>query len=452
MKKTTFSWIDYFIPEKLKEDIEEVKRLRLFIYICAMTVIFVSVSTILRLYGGVEYGASNYIGPSVIFLYATLPFIIKYTKNVTIPIYLGFAFAFFAIIHRSFYDEFLYSTAILWLMSIPALAMTILERKKSLPVMIFTFLTLTTVGILHYKEIGFAPKDPQLFATYLFVMFFIALTSHLFNREKEIVHDKYLELQLHSHKKERLSMLGEMVAGLAHEINNPLTIIVASSNLIEKELMLHPSGTNDATSDKTKRLNQKISFHAARINRLIASLREYSKNEDEIKKEFFSLSDLIATLSKGREEQFLKLGIDFRIKNSPEEIMTFANNLMLRHAILNLIENSIDAVTLYKERWIEIELKSNHKQVEIIVTDSGPGIPKEYQDKIMNAFFTTKEVGKGVGIGLLLSSRYLELNQGTLHINKEAKNTQFVITLPYVANKPNFAEENAELFHHKKVA
>lgn len=451
MKQTTFRWIDYFIPDNIKEDIEEVKRLRLFIYICAMTVIFMTISTLLRIYGNLQYGSSNYIGPAIIILFSALPFIIKYSKNIIIPVYTGFAFAFFAIIHRSFYDEFLYSTAILWLMSIPALGMTILERKKSLPILICTFFTLTAVGVLHYKEIGFAAKDPQLFATYLFVMFFIALTSHLFNREKEIVHEKYLELQLHGHKKERLSMLGEMVAGLAHEINNPLTIIVASSNLIEKELMLHPS-VNEGTTDKTKRLNQKISFHAARINRLIASLREYSKSEEEINKDYFSLSDLLTTLSKGREEQFLKLGIDFRVKNSPEEIMSYANYLMLKHAILNLVENSIDAVIQYKERWIEIELKTNRKRTEIIITDSGPGIPKEYQDKIMNAFFTTKEVGKGVGIGLLLSSRYLELNQGTLHINKESKYTQFVITLPYVNNKPNFAEENQEIFQKKKAA
>lgn len=450
MKKVAHNWMDYFIPENIKENIEEVKRLRLFIYICAMTVVFVSISTLLRIYGAVEYGASNYVGPAVIILYTLLPFAIKVLKNVIVPVYAGFVFAFVAIVHRSFYDEFLYSTAILWLMSIPALAMTILERKKSIPILVIAFLTLTFIGFYHYREIGFAAKDPQLFVTYLFVMFFIALTSHLFNREKELVHEKYLALQKHSHKKERLSMLGEMVAGLAHEINNPLTIIVASSNLIEKELLL--THTNENALIKTKRLNQKISFHSARINRLIASLREYSKHESEIKKEFISINDLITTLPKGREEQFLKLGIEFRIKNSPEEIVGHVNYLMLKHALLNLIENSIDAVSQYTDRWIEIELKNTNREIEITVTDSGFGIPEEYQEKIMNAFFTTKEVGKGVGIGLLLSSRYLELNHGTIHINKNSKNTQFIVTLPYVANKPNFAKEKQEAFNYKKVA
>lgn len=450
MDKITQSWIDYFIPAQIKENIEEVKRLRLFIYICGMTVLFVSISSLLSLYQTVEYGASNYVGPAVVLLYGFLPFAVKYSKNSNLPIYAGFAFAFVAITHRSFNDEFLYSTTLLWLMSIPALAMTILERKKSFPILIASFINLTAIGFFHYKEIGFAAKDPQLFVTYLFVMFFIALTSHLFNREKEIVHDKYLELQSHSHKKERLSMLGEMVAGLAHEINNPLTIIVASSNLIEKEILLGHSDENSIT--KTMRLNQKISFHAGRINRLIASLREYSKSENEIKKDYISLNDLILTIPKGREEQFMKLGIEFRIRNSSEEIIGYVNYLMIKHAILNLVENSIDAVTQYEERWIEIELKTNQKDVEILVTDSGTGIPLEYQEKIMNAFFTTKEVGKGVGIGLLLSSRYIELNLGALRFNKDAKNTQFIISLPFVAHRPNFAKENENSFNLKKAA
>lgn len=446
------SWLDYFLPANTTLSLDDIKRLRVFISICFITSLFMSITTLLRLYSNISYGKTNYIGPLIILSTFICPFLIKYTKKATLIIYAAFLISMSAVIHRCFYDSFLYSAAILWVLPLPSLALVILERNKSIPITVLAFFTVALIGFLHAKTIGFLPRDPQLFATYFFVMSFITITSYLFEREKSNSYEAYLNLQKENHKKERFTMLGEMVSGLAHEINNPLTIIMASSNLINKELK--NTHQNERTSEKLKTLNHKIESHSSRINNLIVSLREYSKNENEINKDILNLNDFIKSLAKDRAEQFLKYQIEFRIKTSAEEIWINANEAILRQAFQNLIANSFDAVHLLPERWIEIEMNLKKEYLEFTITDSGNGIAEEYHEKLMSAFFTTKDIGKGMGIGLLLSARYFEFHQAELSYNKFAHNTQFKIKMKAKIQSSHFASDRIREYaqYFKKIA
>lgn len=442
------SWLDYFLPTNTTLSLDDIKRLRVFISICFITSLFMFITTLLRLYNNISYGKTNYIGPLIILSTFICPFLIKYTKKATLVIYCAFLISMTAVIHRCFYDSFLYSAAILWILPLPSLALIILERNKSIPITVLAFLTVGLVGFLHAKNLGFLPRDPQLFATYFFVMSFITITSYLFEREKSNSYDAYLNLQKENHKKERFTMLGEMVSGLAHEINNPLTIIMASSNLINKELKQNIHDVRIV--EKLKNLNHKIDSHSTRINNLIVSLREYSKNEDQIKKDVLNLNDFITTLAKEREEQLQKCKIEIRIKTCPEEVWINANEAILRQAFQNLISNSIDAVHLLPNKWIELEMNLKKEHLEFSITDSGNGIPKEHHDKLMSAFFTTKDIGKGMGIGLLLSARYFEFHQAELSYNQHSENTQFKIKMKTQMHNSHFAsdriKEYAQIF------
>jgi signal transduction histidine kinase len=107
--------------------------------------------------------------------------------------------------------------------------------------------------------------------------------------------------------------------------------------------------------------------------------------------------------------------------------------------ILNLLNNSVDAISELKEKWIEIVVAETASCIEVKITDSGRGIPKEIQNKIFNPFFTTKVVGKGTGLGLSISKGIIEAHGGHFQINNECPNTQFVIQLPKCQNQKKAA-------------
>ena len=98
--------------------------------------------------------------------------------------------------------------------------------------------------------------------------------------------------------------------------------------------------------------------------------------------------------------------------------------------ISSLLSNSIDAINKFEDKWITIQSQSGQNETRVIVTDSGEGIPPEIRLKILDPFFTTKEVNEGTGLGLSLVRQIMEHHGGYLHIDERAKNTTFVLTFP----------------------
>ncbi|MBY0412878.1 MAG: GHKL domain-containing protein, partial [Bdellovibrionales bacterium] len=98
--------------------------------------------------------------------------------------------------------------------------------------------------------------------------------------------------------------------------------------------------------------------------------------------------------------------------------------------LINLLNNSYDAISNLQDKWIEIKGFKKEGLVYIQITDSGVGIVKEVADKIMNPFFTTKEVGKGTGLGLSISSEIMKSHGGSLKYMTDFTNTTFLLTLP----------------------
>ena len=98
--------------------------------------------------------------------------------------------------------------------------------------------------------------------------------------------------------------------------------------------------------------------------------------------------------------------------------------------MVNLLNNAADAVSFLDEKWVKIEIQEMNGKIEILVTDSGQGIPEEIREKILEPFFTTKEIGEGTGIGLSISQNIIRNHSGSLSVNSDCKNTQFIIKLP----------------------
>ena len=109
------------------------------------------------------------------------------------------------------------------------------------------------------------------------------------------------------------------------------------------------------------------------------------------------------------------------------QVTVLAREAQLAQVLLNLLNNSFDAVEEITNKWVSIDVIDKDKKFQIRVTDSGAGIPSEILDKVMYPFFTTKEVGKGTGLGLSISKGIVEEHKGRIFIDPSMQNTCFVI-------------------------
>lgn len=225
----------------------------------------------------------------------------------------------------------------------------------------------------------------------------------------------------------RLTSLGEMASGIAHEINNPLAIIKGKVyNLkmkCEKKEQL-------ANVDMITHLNV-ISLTVDRIAKIIKGLRAFSRNAENDTFERVIFSYIVNEAFDLGREKIKKLGIDLRIHVN-ESLLVECRSVQIGQVLVNLINNSIDAVKDLDQKWISIDVTESDGQVRILFRDSGKGISEKISGKMMDPFFTTKEVGKGTGLGLSISKGIIEQHGGSLSYLPNDINTCFEIKLPKI--------------------
>jgi C4-dicarboxylate-specific signal transduction histidine kinase len=222
-------------------------------------------------------------------------------------------------------------------------------------------------------------------------------------------------------------VLGEMSAGIAHEINNPLAIILGHAELLEQYTKNLPPG--DPKSASIQASTKSIIATTQRISRIVKALLTFSRRGDAETKEDVSVEAMVDDVLAICQERVKTRGIEIR-KRIPKGISIHGNLMQLSQVLLNLVSNALGALEPLELQWIELAATENSQTVEISVTDAGNGIPSEIRDKIMQPFFTTKEVGKGTGLGLSISKGIIDSHHGELVLDEKCPNTRFVITLP----------------------
>jgi PAS domain S-box-containing protein len=223
----------------------------------------------------------------------------------------------------------------------------------------------------------------------------------------------------------KMAALGEMSAGIAHEINNPLTVIQARSFQLTQM-----AETNKLDPEKIKQAAESISRTADKIARIIRSLRSFAREGTYDPFELVSAKQIVEETLEFCKTRFFSHGIEVEFKPPSEEIEVECRLVQIEQVLLNLLNNSFDAIQTLEEKWIRVEVKSDDENVELHVIDSGHGIPEDVAEKMMLPFFTTKEVGKGTGLGLSISSGIMRSHKGELFIEKNAEHTTFVIRIP----------------------
>lgn len=252
--------------------------------------------------------------------------------------------------------------------------------------------------------------------------------------EQKKLQAKLKETQAHLIEASKLRALGELVAGVAHELNNPLMASQTILHVLEKDL--HSDCPNRDRLEVIRRCNE-------RIARIVDHLREFSRqSRPELRPLDINLPIENALLITGQQLLDHQIHLERRLAQGLPNVLGDSNQL--EQVFLNLISNARDAldeVERNKELIIETRAEQRAGRTWVVagVRDTGPGIPPEILDKVMEPFFTTKPVGRGTGLGLSLCFKIVEDHGGMLELQSQVGvGTEARVLLPIVTN---FAQE-----------
>lgn len=221
---------------------------------------------------------------------------------------------------------------------------------------------------------------------------------------------------------DRLSSLGEMAAGVAHELNNPLTGIIGMSQLLIIEENL-PVPVREDIED--------ILSEAERAAEIVRNLLTFSRHHSE-KREKTQLNTVIHNVLKLRAYEHHVNNIEIKTDLDSELPEVVVDSFQMQQVFLNIVLNAEYAMSETNKRGtLSIDTKKLDGRIEISFTDDGPGIASENVARVFNPFFTTKEVGKGTGLGLSISYGIIRNHGGNIRIRDDHdKGATIIVELP----------------------
>ena len=231
---------------------------------------------------------------------------------------------------------------------------------------------------------------------------------------------------------EKMASIGKMAAVVAHEVNNPLSGILTYAKLLSKWV-----GTGQTAHEKREEAMQCLDLIAAESRRcgdLIKNLLSLSRTAP-MNVQSVDLHAVINRCLMLVRHQLELVGVELQLKLADDLPLVHCDPAQIEQVLLALTMNAIDAMPRGGTLWIETRLSSNKSEIEIIVRDDGAGIAPDVLAHMFEPFLTTKESGRGVGLGLAISRGIVERHNGRIEVESEVgRGTTFTVTLPNLAS------------------
>lgn len=223
----------------------------------------------------------------------------------------------------------------------------------------------------------------------------------------------------------KMATLGELAAGVAHEINNPVSAISITAELLSR--MASTGSVNpEILAIQVSRI-QKCLNH---ITTIVGDLQSFSRDSSRDPVTEHRVADLVSGVLNLCGAKFMSKRVELAISPISPEWTSSCRAAQVSQVILNLLSNAFDAVSESERPWVRVDIAEEAERYVISVTDSGTGVPESIREKMMVPFFTTKPPGKGTGLGLGISRNIMQALGGDLSYKAEAPNTTFVVQLP----------------------
>jgi C4-dicarboxylate-specific signal transduction histidine kinase len=229
--------------------------------------------------------------------------------------------------------------------------------------------------------------------------------------------------QVKSLQNSKMAALGEISAGIAHEINNPLGVLSLTLQLLE-------SSAAKPELFSAKILNMQRSVD--RISKIVTGLKKFSRSSQDQPHQPVRLASIITEALNLTEIKANKTSTPLTLE-AQSEAFILCEEVEIEQVLINLINNAIDAVQKLPEKWVKLKIFEQDSNAVIQVIDSGSGISKELEQKIFQPFFTTKPVGEGTGLGLSITIGILKKHNATIQIKTLDQHTCFELNFPMIS-------------------
>ena len=263
----------------------------------------------------------------------------------------------------------------------------------------------------------------------------IGIARDITERKRAEEERQRMEQQLHLAG--RLAAVGELAAGVAHELNNPLAAVQAFAQLLHNRDDLDETARSDVET---------IYREAQRATRITANLLSFARSHVP-EKRLISINEVIEKALELHAHRMKVNNIDLVMELDPDLPMTLADSDQMQQIFVNLINNAEQAMTeAHGKGRLRVKTQKADKMIRIAFTDDGPGISEDNLKRIFDPFFTTKDVGKGTGLGLSICYGLVQEHGGLMYArSKPGEGATFVVEIPILSQDERTAQEAASI-------